>query len=238
LPINEPKEWLARVPESITSEIGRHYAACIMHLDDGVGRILKALDEKGVRENTIFVFTSDNGGSTTTNNTQPYPPDDSPSGKLTANNAPLRGQKGTVYEGGTRATTLISWPGKIAAAKDSTPTYIADWMPTFCHLAGYESTQDLKWDGTDLSALLLERKSIPDRPIYVAGPNWRAKSLRIGEWKLVVSGEGDKQSLELFQISKDQSEEMNLAESEPERVSAMLAALKIQSRNDNDSKVK
>lgn len=238
LPVNEPEEWLARVPASITSKVGRHYAACIMHLDDGVGRILKALDEKGVRENTIVVFTSDNGGSTATNNTQPYPPDDSPSGPLPGNNAPLRGQKGSVYEGGTRAATLISWPGRIEAGEDSTPTFIADWMPTFCHLAGYEPARDLKWDGTDLSGLLLEKTPIPERPIYIAGPGWKARSLRQGGWKLVVSGEGDNQSLELFHVTEDQSEKKNLADSEPERVSAMLALLKEQSQSDNDSVVK
>ena len=155
LPINEPQPWLDKVPKSITSEIGRYYAACVMHLDAPVGRILTALEDKGVRKNTLVVFTSDNGGSTTTNNTQSYPPDDSPSGRLTANNCMLRGQKGNVYEGGTRVPTLVSWPGKIAARQDPTPVFIADWMPTFCQLVGFEPYGDLHWDGTVLSGLLL-----------------------------------------------------------------------------------
>ena len=235
LPINEPKPWLDKVPDSITSEIGRHYAACVMHLDDAVGRILKALDEKGARKNTLVVFTSDNGGSTTTNNTQPYPPDDSPSGKLTANNGPLRGQKGMVYEGGTRVPTLISWPGKIAARQEPTPVFIVDWMPTFCQLAGYEPNVDLRWDGTDLTALLLENTPLPERPIYIAGPRWRAVSLRIGNWKLVASEEDRK---ELFQIANDPSEESNLADGEPQRLKAMLATLEEMRTDDNDSVVK
>ena len=238
LPVNEPEEWLVKVPESITSEIARHYAACIMHLDNSVGRILRALDDKGIRENTIFVFTSDNGGSTTTNNTQPYPPDDSPSGKLTANNDPLRGQKGTVYEGGTRVPALVSWSGKITARTEATPVFIADWMPTFSQIAGYKAEQELKWDGVNLSALLLEQAPITERPIYIAGPGWRAKSLRLGEWKLVVSGEGDDQLVELFHITEDPSETMNLAGREPERVSSMMLELTRIMRDDNDSVVK
>ncbi|MCA9120045.1 MAG: sulfatase-like hydrolase/transferase [Planctomycetaceae bacterium] len=235
LPINEPKSWLDKVPTSITSEIGRHYAACVMHLDDAVGRILHALDERGVRENTLVVFTSDNGGSTTTNNTQPYPPDDSPSGNLTANNGSLRGQKGNVYEGGTRVPTIVSWPGKISQRHEPTPVFIADWMPTFCQLAGYQSDRDLHWDGISLSSLLLKAESIPQRPIYIAGPHWRAVSLRLGDWKLVVS-ENDRH--ELFDIAIDPSEQTNLAKQEPDRLKDMLAALKQVRATDNDSVVK
>ena len=235
LPINEPKSWLDRVPESITSEIGRHYTACVMHLDGAIGRILKALDEKGFRENTLVVFTSDNGGSTTTNNTQPYPPDDSPSGKLTANNGLLRGQKGSVYEGGTRVPTVVSWPGKVVARQEPTPVFIADWMPTFCQLAGYRPETDLRWDGVSLSSLLLNGKRIPERRIYIAGPRLRAVSLRIGDWKLVAS---EKDRNELFHIPKDPSEETNLADKEPDRLKAMLATLEEARAKDNDSVVK
>jgi arylsulfatase A-like enzyme len=77
----------------------------------------------------------------------------------------LRGQKGMVYEGGTRVPTLISWPGKIAARQEPTPVFIVDWMPTFCHLAGYEPNVDLRWDGTDLTAQLLENAPLAERPI-------------------------------------------------------------------------
>lgn len=235
LPINEPQPWLDKVPDSISSEIGRHYAACVMHLDDAVGRILKALDQKGVRKNTLVVFTSDNGGSTTTNNTQPYPPDDSPSGNLTANNGPLRGQKGNVYEGGTRVPTLVSWPGEIAARREPTPVFIADWMPTFCRLAGCEPNVDLRWDGTDLSGLLLNRARLTARPIYIAGPRWRAVSLRMGNWKLVAS---EKERYELFHIAEDPSEKTNLADKAPQRLKAMLATLDQVRSSDNDRVVK
>lgn len=238
LPINEPKEWLEKVPNTISREIARQYAACVMHLDDAVGRILNALEDKDVRNETLFVFTSDNGGSRATNNTQPYPPDDSPSGRLTANNAPLRGQKGTVYEGGTRVPTLVSWPGRICPGKQATPVYIVDWMPTFSVLADYQPSRNLKWDGADLSTLLLKGVPLGDRPIYIAGPSWRAASLRFGDWKLIVSGEKPKQSIELFNISKDPSESNDLSKRELRRVESMLKKLNDAAKADRDSVVK
>ena len=232
LPINEPTTWVEKVPATITTDIARHYAACVMHLDDGVGQILEALDEKGVRNNTIVVFTSDNGGSKATNTSQPYPLDDSPKGILTASNHPLRSGKGAVYEGGTRVPTLVSWPGKIAPRIDSTPVSIVDWMPTFCHLAGYTPKNDLNWDGLDLTALLLDGASLPQRPIYTPAARWKAMSLRLGNWKLVVSGESNR---ELYNIQNDPSETTDLAAREPARVQDMLAALKKAQANDNDS---
>lgn len=235
LPINEPREWLAKVPESISTEIGRQYAACVMHLDDSVGRIIDALEQKGVRENTLLVFTSDNGGSTATNNTQPYPPDDSPAGALTANNGPLRGQKGSVYEGGTRVPTLVSWPGKIPARKEHTAVCIVDWMPTFCGLAGYESAENLGWDGIDLSPLLLRGNSLADRTIYIAGPGWRQASYRSDNWKLVTDF---KDSHELFDIQADPNEEHNLASDNPSRLQAMLEELNEVRQSDRDALAK
>jgi arylsulfatase A-like enzyme len=75
LPVMEPSEWVARVPATITDEVARHYAASIMHLDDAIGRIVTALEKAGQRENTILVFTSDNGGSTAENYDRQYPAD-------------------------------------------------------------------------------------------------------------------------------------------------------------------
>lgn len=91
LPVKEPDEWLRRVPDTIHGEVPRHYAACVMHLDDAVGKIIAALEKNKLRENTLIVFTSDNGGSTVENNDLKYPDDNCPSGKLPGNNRPWRG---------------------------------------------------------------------------------------------------------------------------------------------------
>lgn len=235
LPINESQEWLDRVPPTIEGEIARQYAASIMHLDAAVGRILNAIKENGHHDNTLIVFTSDNGGSTATNNTQPYPPDDSPPGKLTANNGALRGQKGSVYEGGVRVPTIVAWAGQIEAGRQDTPVCIVDWMPTFCKLAGYQPQQDLRWDGVDLSELLRKRVQLPDRAIYLAGPRKRSVALRQGHWKLVISG-GDRR--ELFRLDRDPSEQQNLAAELRDRVHDMLETLTRLQTSDGQSAVK
>lgn len=235
LPIKEPEEWLQRVPKSIAGEVPRHYAACVMHLDASVARIIAALEAKGVRDNTLLVFTSDNGGSTAENNDLKYPDDNCPNGRLVGNNKPLRGQKGDVYEGGTRVPTLVSWPARVKSGRASSPAQIIDWMPTFCSLAGYEAHSDLKWDGTSLASLLTSQTPLPERSLYTVGPGWRARSLRHGDWKLVVHGEGKSRRVELFNLAKDLGESNNLADAEAERVADLLAVLEQMASRDRDA---
>ena len=104
--------------------------------------------------------------------------------------------------------------------------------PTFCQLAGYAPWKDLNWDGVSLTALLLEGKSLPERPIYTPGGGWKSMSLRLGDWKLVVSGDSKR---ELFNIRMDPSETTDLARESPERLHAMLERLKELRTSDNDS---
>ncbi len=251
LPLKEPERWLRRVPDSVTGQVPRHYAASVMHLDDAVGQIVTALEQAGVRENTLLVFTSDNGGSTAENNDLKYPDDHCPSGRLVGNNQPFRGQKGQLYEGGVRVPTAVSWPGHTHPGQVDTPVQIIDWMPTFCSLAGYQPERDLKWDGDDISPLFsgersaLEQNpqasptqpSLTTRALYSVAPAWRGRSLRIGQWKLLVHGKGDRRDVELFHIAKDPSESQNLADAEPERVAEMLKLLNNAGSADRDAVV-
>jgi len=238
LPVKEPESWVAKVPESITGDVPRHYAASILHLDDGVGRILKELDRRGLADNTLVVFTSDNGGSTAENNDLKYPDDNCPNGPLPGNNLPLRGKKGDLYEGGTRVPTLVAWPNRIAAGRSAVPTQITDWFPTFAALAGYDVSSDLALDGTDLSGVLLRGESMPERPLYAVGTSARSKSLRQGDWKLIVFGDHAKGGrTELYRIDADPEEANNLASSEPDRVEKLLAEMDRIGRADGDSQV-
>jgi arylsulfatase A-like enzyme len=226
LPIKEPQEWLDQVPSSIQGEVPRHYAACTMHLDHAVGRILAALQDAGKREETLVVFSSDNGGSTAENNDLQYPDDNCPNGKLPGSNSPWRGEKGSVYEGGTRVPTLIHWPGKIDSQtlSDRTvdvPIQIIDWMPTFCELAGYQTDEALGWDGLSLAGMLLRHEPLPERTLYAVGPSWRSRSVRKGDWKLIAHGELPAQKLELYNLQDDPYEQTNLVETLPERVQAL-----------------
>jgi arylsulfatase A-like enzyme len=238
LPIKEPEEWLARVPAAISGDVARHYAACVMHLDDSVGRILTALEKKGVRERTLIVFTSDNGGSTVENNDLHYPDDNCPSGKLTASNKPWRGQKGDLYEGGVRVPAIVSWPGRVKAGKVATPVQIADWMPTFTAIAGWKPDHDLKWDGTDITTVLTQHAALPERPLYAVAPGWKARSVRLGNWKLIVHDEKKARRTELFDLSADPSESKNLADTEPEHLLRLMKAMEEISTRDRDAVAK
>lgn len=237
LPIKEPKEWLDRVPAAITGTVEREYAACVMHLDDRVGRIIAALEKKGLREHTLLVFTSDNGGSTAENAGQTYPPDDYAKGSLPGNNKPLRDEKGRLYEGGIRVPTIVSWPGKLKAGKIESPLSVADWMPTFCALAGYKADKDLKWDGQNIWPVLSGEAKATPRILYWAGPGFRQQAVRDGEWKLIVTKDGkDKPAKEeLFDLATDPGEKTNLAKQQPDKLTALKDKLAEISKADRDS---
>jgi arylsulfatase A-like enzyme len=235
LPLKEPEEWLAKVPAGITGDVPRHYAACIMHLDDAVGRIVAALDKAGKRDNTLLIFTSDNGGSWAGNNDQKYPADDYPEGKIPGNNLPLRDQKGSVYEGGTRVPCVASWPGRLKAGKHDAPAQITDWMPTFCALAGYEPAPHLKWDGVNLWPQLAGGAAPHPRAIYTAGPGFKSRSLRYDPWKLVVHGSDGKAKYELYDILADPHEKNDLAAQNPDQVAIMKGRLLEVARADRDA---
>lgn len=238
LPVREPEEWLARVPAGITGEVARHYAASIMHLDDGVGRILAALERTGRLSNTVVVFTSDNGGSTAQNNDTSYPDDQCPSGPLPGRNLPWRGKKGDLHEGGIRVPTVVSWPAGLRSGRIETPVQIIDWLPTFAALSGYRPAADPKWDGTDISALLTRHEAPPVRPLYSVAPSWRARSLRVGDWKLIVTGAGAKATHELYDLAADPGEKRNLATEQPARLRDLLGTLAQVAARDRDALVK
>lgn len=236
LPIREPDEWVAKVPAELQGDLVRHYAASVMHLDDAVGRILAALEKLGKRERTLVVFTSDNGGSTGENNDRNYPNDDCPGGVLPGNNRPWRGKKGDLYEGGTRVATVVSWPGRAKPGKVESPVQITDWMPTLTAIAGWKPDQDLKWDGTDLRSLLMEHTPIPERPLYAVSPHWRARSLRLGNWKLVVTTKPESR-VELFDLATDPYETKNEAIQQSDRLKKMTELMDKVAARDRDSAV-
>ena len=238
LPIKEPDEWLRRVHDSIEGDVPRHYAACVMHLDEAVGRIVAALQKAGRRDNTLLVFTSDNGGSTVENNDLKYPDDNCPSGKLVGNNKPWRGEKGSLYEGGTRVPTIVCWPGRAKPGKVNSPVQITDWMPTLCALTGFRSDRDLNWDGINVLPLLTEHAELPTRALYAVAPGWRSRSLRLGDWKLIVHEEKNARRVELFDLAQDPAESHSQTDQQPDRVQQMLAKLEAAAARDRDAVAK
>ena len=152
VPIKPTSQWLARYfhedfdddPARVLSY--KKYAAYTSHMDWGIGQLLESLERTGQRDNTIVVFTSDNGGleDLPLHGTDQYPGWQEEYPRL-GTNKPYRGVKAQLYEGGVRSPTVISWRGQIeAGATMADPVQIADWMPTLCHLAGAARVGDWK----------------------------------------------------------------------------------------------
>lgn len=180
----------------------RVFAAMLMHLDKSVGAILDKLDEKKLRDNTLVVFISDNGG---------------PTRELTSSNEPYRGGKGDVYEGGIRVPFLVSWPGTLPSGRDyHAPVIATDILPTALAVAGREP--DSKLDGVNLLPYLQgQREGVPHEKLY-----WRMgdrQALRQGDWKILRhSTSGNDSSWQLYNLAEDVSEANDLADDQPEVV--------------------
>ena len=196
------------------------FAASITDLDTQVGRLIDTLEELGLAENTILIFSSDNG------------PEDYHIGN--AANAgvgfpgPHRGRKRSIYEGGVRQPLLVRWPGRIAPGvfDDTSVVGSVDFLPTVCALAGVKLSDDRKRDGEDISDILLTGNSRPRRgPLFwewrssVAGnPDFAPPpvAVRDGKWKLLTNL--DRSRVELYDIPSDPAETTNLAAANPDVV--------------------
>ncbi|MFO1440774.1 MAG: sulfatase [Verrucomicrobiaceae bacterium] len=192
------------------------YAGMVEAMDTAVGTILKKLDQLGLAENTIVIFTSDNGGLSTS--------EGSPTSNL-----PLRGGKGWLYEGGIREPLLIRWPATLKPGRViDTPVCSIDYFATLMDLAGGKTTA--KIDGVSLRPILEGSGDLPARPLAWHYPHYGNQggapgaAIREGDWKLIQWFEGDR--IELYNLRADLSETNNLAAKEPERVQAILAKLK------------
>jgi arylsulfatase A-like enzyme len=234
LPIDEPKAWLDLYATEPDPGV-RQYGACVSHLDDGVGKILAALDRAGLRGNTIVLFLSDNGGSIDTQNNDPQYAGTHPSFKIPAHNGTLRGKKGQVYEGGTRTPAVVSWPGHLKPRDEHSPIHVADWFPTFAAVAGYTPKADLKWDGADRWPVLTGAAKPEPRVLYWLGPGGSSLALRSGDLVLIrQKGKPD----ELYDLAADPPQKHDLAAKRPEAVRELTELLKKASECDDDAKVK
>lgn len=228
-PLEEPEKWLSMYP-NIKEESRQWFAASVTHMDAGIGKIIKALDETGLRKNTLFIFVSDNGGQKSWHSNSQY------KGRyanlphtVLGNNLPLRGWKGDCYEGGIRVPGFVNWPGVLKSGKIEPPVHIVDWMPTLCHMADYKPKNDLHWDGINIwPDIIGNRESELERIMYWKTPG--ASAVRKGSWKLIVPNKGDKS--ELFNLKTDPYEKNNLATREAERVTQLKALLTQIARSD------
>lgn len=176
--------------------------AMMTAMDEGVGQIVAKLKELKLEDDTLVFFFSDNG----------------PAG---GSAGPLRGRKGSNWEGGHRVPGIAWWPGRIEAGAVTDQLAISlDLMPTLLELSGASADPARPLDGVSLVPLLMRGESLGERQLF-----WNHKAMRDGNWKLILGGKKG-ESLGLYDLSKDIGEKDNLAEKQPERVETMKAALK------------
>lgn len=187
-----------------------HYAAMHRSLDQSIGRIIAKLDELGLSDDTIIVFTGDNGGDR----------HDACGG--------LRGRKGTEFEGGVREPACVVWPGHIeAGSESSTPLIGMDFYPTLLSLAGLPLRPDQHTDGVDLTPVLTGQGDIDRESLYWHYPHYHRttpySAVRHGDQKLIHMHEDDR--LLLFDLAADPHEQHDLAAEQPDQARALLDEL-------------
>lgn len=186
------------------------YAAMIEHCDDMVGRIVSELDDLGLSENTLIVFTSDNGGLYSRYDYTPEADD------LVSVQTPLRGEKGMLYEGGIRVPMIMKLPSQIAAGETSDePTISYDFFPTFVELANGDLPSNQTIDGMSLVPLFGEAETLERSALHWHYPHYHhdrpASGIREGDWKLIEYLDGS-EDVELYNLAEDLSESNNLVE--------------------------
>jgi len=193
------------------------YAAMIYALDENLGRLLATLERTGQADNTVFIFTSDNGGLATA--------EGSPT-----SNAPLSEGKGWMYEGGTREPLIIRWPGVVAPGTTcQVPITSPDFYPTLLEMAGLEPIPEQHVDGVSQMPLLTGEDDVDREAIFWHYPHYGKQggtpgsSIRAGDYKLIHFFEDDR--LELYNLQEDISEEHNLADEQPELTAKLSAQL-------------
>jgi arylsulfatase A-like enzyme len=237
VPIDEPAKYTG--PNAgFTVPAKREYYASVTHMDAKVGEIMAALDRSGQRANTIVLFLSDNGAIPDQANdkwlTTPDPREKFTPGPAGGSNAPLRGRKTQVYDGGIRVPAFINWPGHLAAGVYPGVLHAADWMPTFTALAGYAPKPDLKWDGQDIWRDLTAGRAV-SRDLYWVSARFLQSAVRSGDWKLVVTKAT--KAAELYNLARDPGEEQDLAAAQPAKVQELRDLMARLAVNDNDAKV-
>lgn len=199
--------------EEVEDERRRTYMAMVSHMDDAIGEIMTALKEKGIRDETLVLFFSDNGGV-----------------KGIADNGHLRAGKGTVYEGGLAVPAVLNWPGKLPAGKKiQAPLHMVDIYPTLIKIAGGSLIQKLVLDGKDALPSILDNQPSPHTEILLDHSPFRG-AIRVGDWKLVLNSRfgaleeegGGEDIYELYNLAEDPGEQNNLASKE----TAVLEKLK------------
>ncbi len=219
-PLSEEAKWTAPYRERFPEETRRLVGASLSHMDDAIGRIVTALDRSGLRDNTLIIFTSDNGGPQRISPSAEYNGCYKEQSGPLSDNGPLRGWKGDTYEGGVLVPALVNWPGRLKPRTEDAVVSALDWLPTLAALTGFETTGAMKLEGTNIWPILTGDSRGGTRTLY-----WKTggqSAVRVGDWKLVRRG---KREAELFDVVNDPYEKTNLAGREPKKAAELKEAL-------------
>ena len=219
-PYQAPKEYVDRY-KNIDDPTRRTYAGMVACLDDEIGRVVAALDKKGLRANTLILFHSDNGG--TTNKMFTGQMADVSKLKLPCDNGPYRDGKGSLFEGGTRVCALANWPGHIKAGTVDGLIHAVDLYPTLAALAGASTAKCKPLDGMNVWETISEGKSSPRTEIVYNIEPFRG-GIRQGDWKLIWRTLLPS-SVDLYNLAEDPYEKNNLAGANADKVEKMQQRL-------------
>jgi arylsulfatase A-like enzyme len=217
-----------QVPERYTEPFSnlkglrKTYAGMVAAMDEAIGQVVMALEDNRLRNNTLIIFSSDNGG--------PSP------GRVT-DNGPLRAGKGTIYEGGIRVCAAVHWPGQVPAGITvSEPLQSIDWYPTLLKLTGAPTGQKLPVDGKDIWPVITKGAPSPHQSLLLCGTRPHVRAVRVGDWKLLegasdrdaeetTSDDAGAAGAELYHLGEDLGERRNRAKELPEKVRELRAEL-------------
>jgi len=207
IPLEAPADLVTKYenkPKPTTGVNNPVYAAMVEHVDYNIGRVLARLDELDLSDNTLVIFFSDNGGLR-----QMYTGE----GPIVTTNAPLRSEKGTLYEGGIRVPLIVRWPGVVRPRRVcATPVTSVDFYPTLLEIAGAERPAGQVLDGRSLLPLLQQTGRFENRALYWHYPHYHhstpAGAIREGDWKLIEFFENGVR--QLFNLSADPGEQTDL----------------------------
>jgi arylsulfatase A-like enzyme len=215
-PFQAPKSYLDMY-KHIETRNRRAFAAMVTCMDDEIGRIVAALDQRGMKRNTLIFFCSDNGGM-----------------NIVSDNGLLRGEKGLLYEGGIRVPALAVWPGVLkAGAVVKAPLHMVDMYPTLVKLAGRSLEQPLPLDGKDAWSEIAGGRPTPHKEMLLNITPYNG-AIRRGDWKLILNGKlranyiGERpreDTYELFNLADDPYEKNDLSKKEPAKLKELQRRL-------------
>ena len=219
-PYQAPQEYIDRYKD-IQDPTRRIYAGMVSCLDDEIGRVVAALDKKGLRDNTLIVFNSDNGG--TKNAMFAGQMADLSKTKIPCDNGPYRDGKGSLFEGGVRVAACANWPGHIKPETVDGIIHAVDIFPTLAALAGASTAKSKPLDGLNVWSTIAEGKPSPRSEVIYNIEPFRA-AIRQGDWKIIWRSLIPS-SVDLYNLAEDPYEKNNLAAAHPDKVTAMQARI-------------